>query len=91
MLTTTVVAGLLSGRLGYMDGTGIAFAGLHFELTAPVYLGDTIHCEVEITAHKPSSSKPDRGFMEWTITVLNQGDEVVARGTWELIVARRPT
>ncbi len=90
MLTTTVVAGLLSGRLGYMDGTGIAFAGLQFNLTAPVYIGDTIHAEVEITQHKPSSTKPDRGFMEWAITVLNQDAVVVATGAWQLIVARRP-
>jgi len=89
MLTTTIVAGLLSGRLGYMDGTGIAFAGLQFNLTKPVYLGDTIRAEVEITQHKPSSSRPERGFMEWSITVLNQDDEVVATGAWQLIVARR--
>ena len=90
MLTASVVSGLLTGRLGYMEGAGLAFAGMQWNFTQPVYIGDTIRAEVEVTAHRPSSSKPDRGFMEWAITVFNQDSAVVARGTWQLVVARRP-
>lgn len=90
MLTSSIVSGLLTGRLGYMEGAGLAFAGMQWDFVLPVFIGDTVRAEVEVTKHKQSVSKPDRGFMEWAITVFDQEDEIVARGTWQLIVSRRP-
>ena len=44
---------------------------------APVRPGDTLHCEVDVTEVRPSSSKPDRGIARLRYTAVNQRQEVV--------------
>jgi len=44
----------------------------------PVYAGDTLRVEAEVTAAKPSQSKPDRGFVDVQYNILNQNDVLVS-------------
>lgn len=52
----------------------------------PVYAGDTLHVEVEVTGARKSQSKPDRGFVEVYNRIFNQNDALVSdyRSTWML-------
>jgi acyl dehydratase len=45
----------------------------------PVYPGDTLSVEVEVTAVKASRSKPEIGFVSSTTTAYNQHGEAVMR------------
>ena len=81
-----------------MDGFGgiglqvLAGAGMDkFRLLKPVFPGDTLHMEIEITETRPLRSKPDRGLLHYVTRVANQADEVVLTYLSALIMARRPT
>jgi acyl dehydratase len=43
-----------------------------------VFVGDTVHAVVEVTESR-ASSKPDRGVVASTVSVLNQHGQVVLR------------
>lgn len=80
-LVLSAATGLLH-RAGVFDDKAIAFLGLHWSVEAAVRPGDTIHVEATITSARRSSSKPDRGVVEFEFEVLNNRGEVVARAAW---------
>jgi acyl dehydratase len=43
----------------------------------PVFLGDTLRAESEVTALRPSGSRPDAGIVTFAHKLLNQRDETV--------------
>ena len=45
----------------------------------PVFIGDTLRAESEVTALKPSRSRPGAGIVTFTHRLLNQRDEVVCQ------------
>jgi acyl dehydratase len=57
----------------------------------PVRPGDTLRVEVEVTAARPSSSKPDRGIVTLAYRTLNQRDEVVCAMIGRQLMRRRPS
>ena len=56
----------------------------------PVYPGDTLRVESEITEVRPSRSRPEMGSIHSTITVFNQDDVPVMRMKSIGLVATRP-
>ena len=56
--------------------TGIAFLGLEMDVRDPVYVGDTIEVVVEVTESR-ATSRPGRGIVKSTNTVVNQEGAVV--------------
>ena len=77
MLTGSIADALIVGS-GILDGFAIALASLdNFRAVAPVYAGDTIQVEVEVTQVKPSRSKQDRGVVTTHQVVKNQQGKVV--------------
>lgn len=76
-----------------MQKTGYAFLGMTFRIENPVFAGDTIHVEVEVTESRRSKSRPNRGIVTTLNRIKNQRGEVVltysptrmikARGTGE--------
>ncbi len=56
----------------------------------PVYPGDTLRVEVEVTEVIPSRSKPDRGVVRSDVTTFNQHDEPVMRFKSIGMMRRRP-
>lgn len=77
----------LEVRLGFKDGTAIAFLGMTWNLKAPVMIGDTIRVK-ETVATKRESKKPDRGIITFDVAVLNQRDEVCQDGQWVVMFKR---
>ena len=61
-------------------GTLIANLGYdELVMPAPVFIGDTLRAESEVTALRPSKSRPGAGIVTWRHEMLNQRDEVVCR------------
>jgi len=45
----------------------------------PVFIGDTLRCETEVTELRESRSRPDAGIVTFTHRLLNQRDEIVCQ------------
>jgi acyl dehydratase len=76
-----------------MQKTGYAFLGMTFNIENPVFAGDTIHVEVEVTEARRSKSRPNRGIVTTFNRVVKQDGTIAltysptrmikARGTGE--------
>lgn len=84
-----VVTSGLKQRLGFSDGTVIAFLGLTWNFKGPIRFGDTVRVRLRIAEMRPTS-KPDRGVIKHAVELVNQRGEVVQDGEHVLMVRRRP-
>ncbi len=72
-------------------GTLVANLGYdQLVMPAPVFIGDTLRAETEVTALKPSQSRPEAGVVTFGHTLLNQRDEIVCRCLRAALLQRRP-
>jgi len=62
-------AGTLVANLGYDQ----------LRMPKPVFIGDTLRCETEVTELKESRSRPEAGIVTFTHRLLNQRDEIVCQ------------
>jgi acyl dehydratase len=75
----SMMTGLLD-RTGLFAGSLIAALGIRdWNYKAPVFVGDTLHFEMEI-ASKRLTSKGDRGIVDRQFRLINQREEVVQEG-----------
>jgi acyl dehydratase len=61
---------------------GTLIANLGYDQVAmpkPVFIGDTLRVETEVTDLRPSKSRPGAGIVTFRHTMLNQRDEVVCQ------------
>ena len=72
-----------------LQSTVIAFLGLTWNFTAPIFIGDTIRVKI-VVKEKRETKKRERGIVIFERIVLNQRDEVVQRGETTLMIARKP-
>ena len=84
LLVLSIASGL-AVRLGFMDDTVMAFRGLEWKFTAPVFAGDTIRVRVTIEEVKPIA-RLGGGQVAIKMEVLNQRNEVVNRGVWQVLL-----
>jgi len=70
-----------------MQHTGLAFLGMELDVHKPVFAGDTIHVQCEVTDARPTS-KPGRGIVTALNKVVNQKGEVVLAYTAKRMVKR---
>ena len=75
MMTFAYAEGLVL-QTNVLHGTGIAFMHSDLDITAPVYVGDTISVVVEVTEARPSKAG-GRGVVTTRNTVENQRGEAV--------------
>ena len=73
-LTYSLIEGLLCQSM--IQGTGLAMLELNKKVLKPVFVGDTIHAEVEVTSVRPTS-KGNRGIVASKIDIKNQNGEIV--------------
>jgi 3-hydroxybutyryl-CoA dehydratase len=78
----------LSYQAGFLEETVMAFLSLEWKYSAPIYIGDTIHCTMTITELK-AMRRLGGGKVVLEVQVLNQDDAVVQRGSWTLLVRSR--
>ncbi|MEN8112895.1 MAG: MaoC family dehydratase [Actinomycetota bacterium] len=75
------------------DISGRALANLgtdNLRHIAPVFPGDTIYAETEITVVRASKSRPDAGIITFETRAANQDDVLVASYTRSVLLPRRP-
>ena len=77
----------LTGRLGVIEGTAIAFLSMTWKFRKPVFIGDTIR--VKMKATKKRAVGPEAGMIFTDISIVNQKDEVVQSGEWTVMVKRK--
>jgi acyl dehydratase len=72
--------GTLVANLGYTD--------LNFP--APVFVGDTLRTETEVTALRESKSRPNAGIVTFQHQSFNQRGELVARCLRTALLSKKP-
>ncbi len=60
-----------------LQGTGLAFIRMEFDVKSPTFVGDTIHVEVEVMESRPTSKDPNRGLVRTKNKIVNQKEETV--------------
>jgi acyl dehydratase len=84
------IASGLAMRTGVLEGTVIAFREINsWKFTNPIFIGDTIHAELNIIETKPIP-RVGGGSLVIEIVVKNQRQEVTMKGTWTALVANKP-
>jgi len=88
LLGLAVSHGLLF-RLGFLEGTAIAFLGVDsWKFEAPFFPGDTIRVKVRVAEKKESQSKPDRGILRLFLKVMREDQTVIQSGYKTIMVKR---
>jgi 3-hydroxybutyryl-CoA dehydratase len=72
-----------------MQTTGLALLEVEKKVLKPVFAGDTVHAEVEVTAIRPTS-KGNRGIVTTQNNVVNQRGEIVITYRAVRMMAGRP-
>jgi len=89
LLILSIASGLAM-RTGVLEGTVIAFREINnWKFSLPVFIGDTIHAELNIIELKPIP-RLGGGSLVIEISVKNQRSEVIMKGFWTALVASKP-
>lgn len=86
-LTYTIIEGLLCQST--MQTTGLALLEVEKKVLKPVFAGDTVHAEVEVTAVR-QTSKGNRGIVTTKNDIINQDGEMVITYKAVRMMAGRP-
>jgi acyl dehydratase len=84
LLVLSIASGL-SWQLGFMQETVLAFRGLEWKFSRPVFIGDRIRVKAEVYQRK-AMPRLGGGAVIFDVKVLNQDDDVVQRGKWNVLV-----
>ncbi len=80
------IASGLAMRTGVLEGTVIAFREINqWKFVAPVFIGDTLHVEMEVTETK-ALPRIGGGSIVIALEVKKQTGETVMKGTWTALV-----
>lgn len=80
------VASGLAVRLGFMEGTVLAFREIgSWKFSQPIFIGDTIRVRATVAKTKPMR-RLGGGLVTMKVEILNQADKVVQRGTWGVLL-----
>jgi len=88
LLVLSIVSGLAT-RPGFVEGTILAFRGLEWKFSRPVKFNDTIHARFEVK-EKKRTPRLGGGIVTLKVSVVNQRDELVQKGTWSAIIKSVP-
>lgn len=83
----TIIEGLLCQAT--MQTTGLALLEIEKKILKPVFAGDTIHAEVEVTAVRPTS-KGNRGIVTTQNNIITQAGTLVITYRAVRMMAGRP-
>jgi acyl dehydratase len=90
-LCVLAIASGLAVQTGIMEGTILAFREiLEWKFSAPVYIGDTIHVELEVLETK-AVPRLGGGAITLALDVRNQAGRSVQKGRWVALMQARPT
>ncbi|MEM4781065.1 MAG: MaoC/PaaZ C-terminal domain-containing protein [Halalkalicoccus sp.] len=76
--------------VGILERTAYAFLGMDsMTLPNPVYVGDTVSVEIEVTETREVASRDDVGLVVFETTMTTHDDRVVFRGDLKFFVCKR--
>lgn len=84
LLGLSYAAGL-GAQLGFIEETVLAFRGLEWKFSAPIFIGDTIHLRTKVK-EKKELKKLGGGSVTFEMRLLNQEGKIVQKGTWEVLM-----
>ena len=88
LLVTAIASGLIM-QSGIIEGTTLAFREINnWKFAKPTYIGDTVHVKAEVKSTK-ALRRLGGGAVEIALSVINQRDEVVMKGTWTVLILGR--
>ena len=87
LMTVSMADGLVL-LSGIIHRTGMAFLWMEMNIKAPVYIGDSIHVEIEVL-EKRETKKNDRGIIKYLHRVFNQRDELVMEYRAKRMILRK--
>jgi acyl dehydratase len=87
LLVQSIATGL-AVQSGVIEGTVLAFRELDCKFSLPVFIGDTVHVEIEIVDVK-ALPRLRGGNVTMKYTVMNQDGAAVQRGNWVMLVKSR--
>jgi acyl dehydratase len=88
LLVLSDAVGLL-GRLGFIEGTALAFRELTWKFSQPVFMGDTVHVKARCRELKPMA-RLGGGLVIFDLSVVNQEGKTVQKGEWHVLMASKP-
>lgn len=84
LLIQSIASGL-AVQTGFIEGTVLAFRELTCKFSRPIFIGDTIHVELEVN-EKKAFPRLGGGNVIMKYSVLNQDGQAVQRGSWTMLV-----
>jgi acyl dehydratase len=84
MLGLSVATGL-AARLGFLDGTALAFLSLDWKFRRPILFGDTVVLDLSVARARPAAAMGG-GIVTFDVRMRNQRGEIVQKGTWDVLV-----
>lgn len=87
MLSLSLAEGLVLNATG--QGTGLAFLNMQMDVKKPVFVGDTIHVEIDIVELR-KTSKTSRGLVKTRNRIVNQRGEIVIEYSPQRMMEGRP-
>ncbi len=84
-LLIQAIATGLTVQSGLIEGTVLAFRELDAKFSLPVFIGDTIHVELEII-EKKAMPRLNGGAITIKYAIVNQEGKAVHRGNWVMLV-----
>ncbi len=84
------IASGLAVQTGILGANVIAFREINeWKFVKPVFFGDTIHVEIEVTEAKPLP-RVGGGSVTLSVKVNNQANETAMKGAWTVLVKSKP-
>jgi 3-hydroxybutyryl-CoA dehydratase len=87
VLVLSIATGL-AARLGFIEGTALAFRELACKFSLPVFFGDTIHMRARCKELKPMP-RLGGGLVVFDMWVINQEGKTVQKGEWHILMASK--
>lgn len=85
LLVLSIASGLVA-QSGMIEGTVIAFREIeNWKFIKPVLIADTVHVATEVLSTK-FYRRLGSGKVVIELSVINQDDEVVMKGTWSVLM-----
>lgn len=75
---------------GPTRGNGMALLNLSIDFQGPVFIGDTVHCEIEILEMRESKGRKDAGLVNFLQKVVKQDGKTAVSYKALRLIRRRP-
>ena len=88
--TCAMTMRMLIDNMSTVQQAGLGSPGIdNLRWVKPVYPGDTLRCETEVTEKRRSKSRADMGLFKSRVQVFNQADELVLEMTSNALIRVR--